>query len=348
MRISPTATATSGPPWAELTLEVAGGTLRWGLLDGADAQPRLHAWAPESATWLWRIVGEQGHVNALETLTDHRELDVATAATEELALLRRLAWGHWLRRWWPTSVVDGIDALPAVVLDVEVALLTGNCDAYFDETSFDGDPHAVLVGHDEEAITALAIHSRADVRDLHRRWLDYETGETEPAVDVPAAADDYALAAGPGATATPPSGIFHGRASVAWESVPAHTFDAAEDTISWTVDAAPDAVIIVEVALLPDRAATSVRVALSLADPPVEVSRDLDPKGRVRIELPITAAQAWQADWSGLVCTAGGVAGARDRDLRDRVRALVRRRIGGVADPVPLYVAEQIVADANY
>ena len=36
MRISPTATATSGPPWAELTLEVAGGTLRGGVIAAPD------------------------------------------------------------------------------------------------------------------------------------------------------------------------------------------------------------------------------------------------------------------------------------------------------------------------
>ena len=35
--------------------------------------------------------------------------------------LRRLALGHWLRRWWPASHRDGIAALDGALLDAEIA-----------------------------------------------------------------------------------------------------------------------------------------------------------------------------------------------------------------------------------
>ena len=38
--------------------------------------------------------------------------------------LRRLALGHWLRRWWPASQRDGIAALDGALLDAEIAVLT--------------------------------------------------------------------------------------------------------------------------------------------------------------------------------------------------------------------------------
>ncbi|GAB10581.1 hypothetical protein GOARA_061_00200 [Gordonia araii NBRC 100433] len=331
-----------------MTLEVAGGIFTWNVMD-PEAAPRLHLWSPADATWLWRIVGEQGHVDVVAALAEHRDADVAVDSPGELAILRRLAWGHWLRRWWPASVIDGIEELPRVVLDIEVALLTDDCEAYFDEVSFDGDPHALLAAHGEDAIGSLATHASAEVRALHGRWIGREGGAARPReTAVPGRADDYALAAGSETFAAPGTGIAQGRASVAWESVPANTFDAAENTIAWSVDAAPEVVADVAVALLPGRAAIPLPVTLSLPDLPMRVRATLEPTGLVRVALPLTAAQAWRIDWSALVCAVGETNGADSRGQRNRVRSLVRRRIGGIDDGTPLFVAERLVADADY
>ncbi|GAB07484.1 hypothetical protein GII30_16465 [Gordonia amarae] len=347
MKIS-TAPAAARLPWLTLALEAAGGTFTWALDDPPGSGPHLHLWAPGEADWLWRIIGEQAHAATLRDLTSRHDIDVPVSAPAELALLYRLAWGHWLRRWWPASAADGIDPLPALVLDAEVAALTADCEMYFGDTGFDGDPNAVLGAYDDADIAALALHPRPDVRDLHARLREFDTGEQEP---VPAASGDpgdYALAAGPGTATESGGGIARGLASVPWESVPAHTFDAAENTIAWSVDAAPDVVADVTVALLPGRTAAPVRVALSLHDPAFEAQATLAPDGRLPIPLPLTATEAWGADWSALVVTVGGVDARDSREQREQVRALVRERIEGGTGLTGLFVAEQIVADNAY
>ncbi|WP_301546723.1 hypothetical protein [Gordonia sp. X0973] len=332
------------PPWTSSVLEVSGGALRWELLEPS-APPRLLLWAPEEAGWLWRIVGETGHVEVATTET----AEVTITAPAELDLLRRLAWGHWLRRWWPASSIDAIDELPSTVLDVEVALLTVDAEGYFDDDGFDGDPHAVLAAHDEATIDALATHADPRVRELRQRWFELRASEATDDLGVPSGSvDDYALAAGAAASGDTTSGIAHGRGSLPWEAAPAHVFDAAEDTVRWTIDAAPNAVAEIEVALLPGRTATPLRVGLSLPDPPLSVHAELTPDGRAQIPLPLTAAQAWAADWSSLTCTVGGVDGRTARGLREQVRGIVRQRISGADGGIPLFVAEQLLADADY
>ena len=93
-----------------------------------------------AAEWLWRVVGEAGHVAVLAALADRTPeagqiVDVAGVEPLPDALdpLRRLALGHWLRRWWPASSRDGIVALDAAVLDGEIALLTAAAQDYFDD-----------------------------------------------------------------------------------------------------------------------------------------------------------------------------------------------------------------------
>ncbi|NMO04141.1 hypothetical protein HH308_23270 [Gordonia sp. TBRC 11910] len=336
------------PTWMTTTLEVAGGILVWEL---DSTEPTLHLWNLDDATWLWRIVGEQRHVDTVASLASSTHTDADVADTDELELLCRLAWGHWLRRWWPTSVADGIDALSGVVLDLEVALLTEDCEAYFDADSFDGDAYAVLAGRDDEEIDSLATHYRAEVRELHRRWLLRDAGVAiDDALEAARSeiAADYALAAGPSSRAAPSGGIARGRASLAWETVPANVFDAAEDTVSWSVDAAPDVVADVRVALLPGRSAAEVNVELSLPDPPMHARATLSRAGSVRIPLPLSAAQAWSADWSTMECVVGAPSRPDARYLRDQVRALIRRRIDGSDATPPLFVAEQLAADSDY
>lgn len=349
MRIS-TRPAPATLPWVTLSVELAGGTLSWQLFGDRD-DAHLHLWASTDAGWLWRLVGEPVHARLLAQprwSTTEFAID-EPAVPEELRLLHRLAWGHWLRRWWPTSVVDGLDPLADVVLDVEVALLTVDCDGYFDDDSFDGDPRALVARHSVDAIDSLATHFSPEVRTLHRRWLAYDADIAAPVRhEQVRRADDYALAAGPTSAEPRTGGIAGGRASVAWESVPANTFDAAEDTLVWSVDSVPELVADVAVRLLPGRESAPVWVELRLPDPPMTARGQLDPAGTSRIPLPLTAAQAWQTDWSSLQCSVAGVVGDLARTRRDDARALIRRRLSGTHDGTPLFVAEQLVAEADY
>ena len=347
MKIS-TAPAAARLPWLTLALEAAGATFTWALDDPPGSGPHLHLWAPGEADWLWRIIGEQAHADTLAGLTGRRDVDAVVSAPAEIGLLHRLAWGHWLRRWWPASVVDGIDPLPSLILDAEVAVLTADCEMYFGDATFDGDPLAVLDAHDEAAIDSLALHPRQDVRDLHRRLLGIDAAAPESGPVPSGDQGDYALAAGPGTAAGSGTGIARGWASVPWESVPAHTFDAAENTIAWSVDAAPHVVADITVTLLPGRTAAPVPVALSLHDPAFEAQATLSPDGRLPIPLPLTATEAWGADWSALVVTVGGVDARDSREQREQVRTLVRERIAGGTGLTGLFVAERIVADNAY
>ena len=110
-------------------LEVSGAVLAWTIHDAAQAV-RITFTDLNAADWLWQLVGEAGHVAVVAAAEATAEATEATEAgdevdlellTEPLAALRRLAVGHWLRRWWPASVRDGIMPLDAAVLDAEVA-----------------------------------------------------------------------------------------------------------------------------------------------------------------------------------------------------------------------------------
>src|SRR5258708_31721095 len=84
-----------------------------------------------------------------------------------VASLRRLAVGHWLRRWWPASRQDGIAGLDRALLDVEVALLTAGAQGFFADDTLDSDVAELLAPH----APALLLHVRDDdprIRDLAR------------------------------------------------------------------------------------------------------------------------------------------------------------------------------------
>src|SRR6476661_605949 len=101
-------------------LEVSGAVLSWAVDDPA-AVAQITFTDPVRADWLWRVLGEPGHV-ALAAALDGRtpdaaiELNDVNLQPETLEPLRRLALGHWLRRWWPTSQRDGIAALDVAAL----------------------------------------------------------------------------------------------------------------------------------------------------------------------------------------------------------------------------------------
>ena len=89
-------------------------------------------------------------VSALEdaaiTTQPSRSIDLAGVdiAPGSVDPLRRLAVGHWLRRWWPASRRDGIPGLDRALLDVEIALFTAGAQSYFSDDTFDSDVTELL------------------------------------------------------------------------------------------------------------------------------------------------------------------------------------------------------------
>ncbi len=264
-------------------LEVSGAVLSWIVDDpaGADAA-QVTFTDPARADWLWRVVGQSGHVALLSTFEEPQEIPGVEITPGSLAPLRRLALGHWLRRWWPASQRDGIPSLDRALLDTEVALLTVGAQGFFTDDTLDSDVTQLLAPH----AAALIGHARTDdsrVRDLVRAaaeladeagldgddWMELsvavDDSGSEPAVPS-GYRDDYALAAG--APTGPRAGaIGRGVASINWGAVPPGIFDAAEDTVDWSVEAAGPAVVaVVRAAVIGPEPATDIAVRVQSGD----------------------------------------------------------------------------------
>jgi hypothetical protein len=72
------------------------------------------------ADWLWRLLGESGHSAVAAAMDGRLPDDAQTIDVNGVAVLpgsvdqlRRLALGHWMRRWWPASHRDGIPSSTA-------------------------------------------------------------------------------------------------------------------------------------------------------------------------------------------------------------------------------------------
>lgn len=340
--------APSGPPtWVTPSVEVAGAILTWDLHDPADIPPRVQVTSVSDATWLWLLFGEAGHLRIVEAISrGDAEVDVAAVDATSIAKLHRLAWGLWIQRWWPTSVVDAIDPLDATVLGVELALLIEDCEQFFNDEAFDSDVETLLDGVTQADIEALALHSDPEVRALYERFVDSD--ELDAATSIASGnPDDYALVAGLRTGPSAGRSIASGTTSIPWETVPADVFDAAENTVSWTVDAAPDAIVDVVVRLLPDRAAPPTDVGVRLGM--LAASGPLSADGTVRITLPLSAAQAWSADWASASWRIGGIDPTAGRSHRVAARELVRRRLSGADQrDLPLFIAERLIVDSDY
>jgi hypothetical protein len=197
--------------------------------------------------------------------------------------LRRLAMGHWLRRWWPASRRDGIAALDRALLDVEVALLTGDAQGFFTDDTLDSDVAQLLAPH----ATALTTHVRSDdarIVDLVRAgagladdvgWRASDGRNYTPLLMIRVRSrlrqrtasgrrDDYALAAGSDAGSPRAwTSIARGVASIDWSAVPPGIFDAAEDTVEWSVEVAgAAATAVVRAAVIGPDPATGIAVRL--------------------------------------------------------------------------------------
>ena len=121
-------------------LEVSGAVLSWTIDDpSGTAATQLTFTDLTRADWLWRLLGESGHVTlaaAVDSAPDEPatiELTGVDLLPGSVDRLRRLGLGHWLRRWWPASDRDGIAGLDRALLDAEIAVLTAAAQDFFDD-----------------------------------------------------------------------------------------------------------------------------------------------------------------------------------------------------------------------
>jgi hypothetical protein len=106
------------------------------------------------AEWLWRVLGESGHVAVSSAVHGRAAVEPQTVELAGVDLapgsvdrLRRLAVGNWMRRWWPASERDGIAGLDRALLDAEIALLTAAAQDFFTEDTLDSDVAQLLAPH---------------------------------------------------------------------------------------------------------------------------------------------------------------------------------------------------------
>jgi hypothetical protein len=359
-------------------LEVSGAVLSWTVDDPGDAATRITFTDLSRAEWLWRVLGESGHV-ALTSAVDRaapmgeatRRIDLAGVdiVPGSVDPLRRLAVGHWLRRWWPASRQDGISGLDRALLDVEVALLTAGAQGYFFDDTLDSDVVELLAPH----APALITH----VRDADPRILDLvragagvadEVGiegvgwpelfavldDSSVIVTMPSGRrDDYALAAGEDAGPRGAVPIARGVATINWSAVPPGIFDAGENTVDWRVEAAGTAVVaVVRAAVIGPDPATGVEVRLRSGA--IGGSGALDADGRVTLPLvddqrrPVPESAAWDHDWSATSVIVGAQeSGATEtRETRERVRRWARARLD--QPPGDAFLAEILAAESDY
>jgi hypothetical protein len=360
---------TAAPVPLAAVLEVDGAVLSW-TVDQEDSAPQITFTDPSRADWLWRIVGEDGHralAEATASPDGTAEIDLAGVEVRPGALdgLRRLAVGHWLRRWWPASVRDGIAGLNPAVLDAEMAVATAGADEFIGEDTLDSDVAALLAPHAEELRMQLLLGDPR-VADLVRRCVDLadEFGVEAPGwpelsetladgaagAQAPGRRDDYALAAGRGGGPEPAEVIARGVASMAWAGVPGGVFDAADATVDWTIAVAQTGpVALVSTAVIGPGSPAGIPVTLRHNG--FHASGELDANGRTAAPLvgddnrPATVHEAWDTDWSATALTVG-VEVEEGPEARDRVRRFARQRL---SRPQPdAYLAEILAAESDY
>ncbi len=357
-------------------LEVSGAVLSWTIDEPPDAT-HITFTDPSRADWLWRVVGEAGHVAVASALDPMAAADQARIIEltgvdilpGSVGPLRRLAVGHWLRRWWPASGRDGIAGLDRALLDVEVALLTAGAQGFFTDDTLDSDVAELLAPH----APALILHVRDGdprIRDLVRAgagladevgvdgigWTELfaALGDSSAVPELPTGRrDDYALAAGADAGPRGPGDaapLGRGVASIDWGAVPAGIFDAAENTLDWRVEVAGPAVVaVVRAAVIgPDPAAG---VGVRLRSGTVGATGALDADGGATLPLvdaqqrPMTESAAWDHDWADTSLVVGAEV-HESPETRERVRRWARARLDAPADDA--YLAELLASESSY
>lgn len=349
---------TTGPPTAPAplvaVLEVSGAVLSWTVDEASDAH--IAFTDPARADWLWRVVGESGHYAVTSALdgrsaVDSVEVAEVSPAPDALAPLRRLALGHWMRRWWPASQRDAIAPLDGALLDAEVALLTAAAQDYFGDDTFDSEITHLLAPH-AAALNAAAREGDPRVTALIDRCRDVadDVGIALDAEPLSGRRADYALAAGSDSRGPGAPTVARGTDSINWAAVPPGVFDAAEDTVEWSVQpagAGADAVLGVELTGLGNPHGIAVRLESGSAGGAGALGADgrasfpvIDTDG-----LPISEAVAWNHDWSATRVVVG-VEVDESVQTRDRVRAFARARLN---QPGPdAFLAEILAAESDY
>lgn len=353
-------------------LEVSGAVLSWTVDDPDDAAPHIAFTDVSRADWLWRVLGEAGHVALVSALDgaagQPRSIELAGVdlVPGSVAPLRRLATGHWLRRWWPASRQDGLAGLDRALLDVEVALLTTGAQSFFPDNTLDSDVAQLLAPH-AAALTSQVRGDDSRVVDLVRAGagLAEEIGaggdgwsELSAALDdssliltVPSdRRDDYALAAGVGAGPPSAGAIARGVTSVAWSGVPPAIFDAGENTVDWSIEASGSAVVaVVQAAVIGPDPATGIAVRLACGS--IEGRGTLDATGRATLPLedgqrhPLTESAAWARDWSTTSVLVGAET-TEPAEIRERVRRWARSRLD--LPPRDAFLAEILASESAY
>ena len=370
---------TATPPPLVAVLEVSGAVLSWTVDDPpGDAATRITFTDLPRADWLWRVLGESGHV-ALAAAAEGEPRTIELAGVDivpgSVDPLRRLALGHWLRRWWPASQRDGIAGLDRALLDVEVALLTVGAQGYFFDDTLDSDVVELLAPHAPALITHVrggdprivdlvragaGLADEIGVDDAGWPELIVALDDSSAILTMPLGRrDDYALAAGADAGPRGAVAIARGVASINWSAVPPGTFDAGENTVEWSVEVAGAAVVaVVRAAVIGPDPATGIEARLRSG--PVGGAGALDADGRATLPLvdsgqrPVTESVAWDHDWSETsviigaeVSGAQGALGAVEtRETRERVRRWVRARLDRPGSDA--FLAEILAAESDY
>ena len=355
-------------------LELDGAVLSWVVDDpaGADAA-HITFTDPARADWLWRLVGESGHraVAAAAARPAEAPLTVDLAGVDVVAgsldRLRRLALGHWLRRWWPASRLDGIAELDRAILDAEIALQTNAAEEFFGDGTLDSgiaelvEPHAAALRDqvaDGDPRVVDLVQACADLAEdtgvQAPGWLELRAALDDPGADLAAPMstrrDDYALAAGHAADRRTSDTVAAGTASMTWAGVPPGVFDASDETIGWRIaESGSGAVAVIRTAILGPGSAADIPVRLRCGT--LGAAGSLDRSGNAALSIldadgtPATRSAAWDHDWSTTTVTVGADVDEAE-ETRQRVRRYARRRL---AEPAPdAYLAEVLAAEADY
>ena len=337
-------------------LEVSGAVLSW-TVDDPSTAAQITFTDPGRADWLWQVLGAPGHTAVAAALDEHTldkavELSGVDVLPGSLDRLRRLALGHWLRRWWPASRRDGIAALDGVLLDAEIAVLTAAAQDFFTDDTFDSDVAGLLRPH----AAALSAHLRGGdqrVIELVQTCVDLadDVGVAVVGSDFTSQRrDDYALAAGSDAGLGGSGAIATGSDSVKWGAVPPGIFDAAENTVDWRVEAVDGfakAVVRVELSGL----GLASGIAVRLRSGALGGEGVLDADGAAAFPLvdgqqqAVTESAAWDHDWRPTAVTIGADADERP-DIRQRIREFARARLREPAGDA--FLAEVLAAESDY
>ena len=350
----------TGPPVAAgplvAVLEVSGAVLAWSIDESGPASITFTDLA--RADWLWRVLGEPGHSALAAAVNERLPHDAQTIDVNGVAVLpgsvdqlRRLALGHWMRRWWPVSQRDGIAALDGALVDAEIALLTAAAQHFFADDTIDSDVAGLLAPH-TAALNAHVQGGDPRVVELVRAASEL-TDDVGIVLAEPAPTrrrDDYALAAGADRGQRAAGAIARGTESIRWAGVPPAVFDAAENTIEWVVEAAtPVANVVVDVQLSGDDSPSGIPVRLRSGL--LSGAAVLDDRGQARFGLiddqrqPVAESTAWNHDWEGTEVTVGADVD-ESPETRLRVRDFARARLAAPAGDA--YLAEILAAESDY